>query len=178
MLALDERIEKTEDKWADATLDSVIQHLLRDHRAWRVKDFPTIESLFDRVADTNGSGRPSCLVSLRRAFYRLRAEMEGHMSQEENVLFPAILAAERQTEAGPARHPFQEPIAALVHDHDEDDQLLATIRDAAQGYQLPETADANLRILFRELQALEAAMHAHSRLESSILFARALRESA
>ena len=30
-------------------LDSLIEHLLRDHRSWRAKDFPLIQELFDRL---------------------------------------------------------------------------------------------------------------------------------
>jgi len=48
------------------------------------------------------------------------------------------------------------------------------MRQLARDYRLPDTADEKVRLLFRELEALEAAMHAHTRLESSILFARAI----
>jgi len=73
---------------------------------------------------------------------------------------------------------MQNPITMLEDDHDHEDRYLAVMRDAADGYQLPEGADENLRTLFGALQALEAAMHAHTRIESSILFTRALQLSA
>ncbi len=62
----------------------------------------------------------------------------------------------------------------LEEDHNHDEQLLADVRVAARGYELPEDASETVHTLFRMLQALEAAMHAHTRLESSVLFARAL----
>jgi regulator of cell morphogenesis and NO signaling len=180
MMAVSEQVTQVEKDWTDAPLKSLVEHLVRDHRSWRIKDFPLIQDLFDRIEDMAGSMQPSGLVSLRRAFYRLRAEMEGHMSREENVLFPAIVDAERQAGASPtpsksAFGSIRNPITMLEDDHDEDDRLLAAVREAAHGYQLPEPANENLRILFHELQALEAAMHAHTHLESSILFARALK---
>jgi iron-sulfur cluster repair protein YtfE (RIC family) len=64
----------------------------------------------------------------------------------------------------------------IEQEHDWEEERLEKMRQIARGYQLPEQADQKLRLLFRELEALEAAMHAHSRLESSILFARALAE--
>jgi regulator of cell morphogenesis and NO signaling len=161
----------------------LVEHLVRDHRSWRVKDFPLIQELFDRLEDTAGSMQPSGLVSLRRAFYRLRAEMEGHMSREENVLFPAIVDAENHAVVAGSAGPrpvfgsMQNPITMLEDDHDHEDRFLAVMREAAHGYQLPEAADENLRTLFGALQALEAAMHAHTRIESSILFRRALQLS-
>ena len=62
----------------------------------------------------------------------------------------------------------------IEQEHDWEAERLEKMRQIARDYQLPEKADQKLRLLFRELEALEAAMHAHSRLESSILFARAL----
>jgi regulator of cell morphogenesis and NO signaling len=179
MMRVSEQVTQVEKDWTEAPLKSLVEHLVRDHRSWRVKDFPLIQELFDRIEDTAGSVQASGLVSLRRAFYRLRAEMEGHMSREENVLFPAIVDAECHAVAGlPGPRPvfgsMQNPITMLEGDHDHEDRFLADMRDAAHGYQLPEAADENLRTLFGALQALEAAMHAHTRIESSILFARAL----
>jgi regulator of cell morphogenesis and NO signaling len=100
MTAVSELVTQVEKDWTEAPLKSLVEHLVRDHRAWRVKDFPSIQELFDQLEDTANSMQPSGLVSLRRAFYRLRAEMEGHMSREENVLFPAIVDAESHAVVG------------------------------------------------------------------------------
>ena len=62
----------------------------------------------------------------------------------------------------------------LEQEHDWEAERLEKMREIARDYQLSENANEKLRLLFRELEALEAAMHAHTRLESSILFARAL----
>ena len=97
------------------------------------------------------------------------------MSREEHILFPAILEA--QSEAEPAEKGFgsiRNPIGMMEQEHDWETERLEKMRQIARDYQLPENADEKLRLLFRELEALEAAMHAHSRLESSVLFARAL----
>jgi regulator of cell morphogenesis and NO signaling len=153
--------------------ESIIQHLLREHRRWRSKDFPLISHLFDEAQ--SAEGQPPCLKPLRTAFHRLCAEMEGHMAREEHVLFPAILEA--QTELRAAENGFgsiRNPIGMIEQEHDWEAERLEKMREIARGYRLPEKADQKLRLLFQELEALEAAMHAHSRLESSILFARAL----
>lgn len=181
-MAVSEQVTQIERDWTEAPLRSLVEHLVRDHRSWRVKDFPLIQELFDRIEDTAGSMQPSGLVSLRRAFYRLRAEMEGHMSREENVLFPAIVDAESHALTGsaglkPVFGSIQNPITMLEDDHDHEDRFLAVMRDAAHGYELPQGAGENLRTLFGALQALEVAMHAHTRIESSVLFARALQLS-
>ena len=161
----------TKDQTAPA--ESIIQHLLREHRRWRSKDFPLIAHLFDDAQ--SAEGQPPCLTPLRTAFHRLCAEMEGHMTREEHVLFPAILEAQaepQQTDKGFGS--IRNPIGMIEQEHDWEAERLEKMRQIARDYQLPEKADQKLRLLFRELEALEAAMHAHSRLESSVLFARAL----
>jgi len=62
----------------------------------------------------------------------------------------------------------------VEQEHNWETERLEKIREIAQDFELPENAHEKLRLLFQELEALEAAMHAHTRLESSILFARAL----
>ncbi len=134
-----------------------------------------IAHLFDEVQSVED--QPPCLAPLRTAFHRLCAEMEGHMSREEDLLFPAILRAESGVETLAAKPSFgsvRNPIGMVEQEHDWEAERLEKMREIARDYQLPEDANEKLRLLFRELEALEAAMHAHTNLESSILFARAL----
>jgi|SRR5689334_7863387 len=160
--------------WSQTSAVSIVQHLLREHRRWRSKDFPLIRNLFDE-AQSAAVAPPPCLAPLRNAFHRLCAEMEGHMSREENVLFPAILDSQTETEtAAKGFGSIRNPIAMIGQEHDWETERLEKMRELAEDYRLPEDAHEKLRLLFRELEALEAGMHAHTLVESSILFARAL----
>ena len=159
--------------WSQAPAGSIVQRLLREHRRWRSKDFPLIAHLFDEAQ--SAGGEQPCLAPLRSAFHRLCAEMEGHMSREEHVLFPAILDAQAQAEAAPKGFgSIRNPIAMIGQEHDWEAERLEKMREIAGDYELPENAHEKMRLLFQELEALEASMHAHSHLESSILVARAL----
>jgi regulator of cell morphogenesis and NO signaling len=158
----------------EVPLGRLVQRLLREHRRWRTKDFPLIAHLFDEAQAVEGV-QPPCLGPLQNAFYRLCAELEGHMNREENILFPAILEAQAEPETpAPGFGSIRNPIAMVEQEHDWETERLEKIRELAENYQLPENANEKLRLLFQELEALEAAMHAHTRLESSILFAQAL----
>jgi regulator of cell morphogenesis and NO signaling len=163
----------------EAPVGQLVQRLLKEHRRWRTKDFPLIAHLFEEAQSVEGAVQPPCLAPLQNAFRRLCAELEGHMNREETILFPAILQAqtEVQTESerpSPGFGSIRNPIAMVEQEHDWETERLEKIRQLAQNYQLPENAHEKLRLLFQELEALEAAMHAHTALESSILFARAL----
>jgi regulator of cell morphogenesis and NO signaling len=157
-----------------APAERIVQRLVREHRRWRSKDFPWIAHLFDEAQST-AADQPPCLAPLRNAFHRLCAEMEGHMSREEHVLFPAILEAQAKAQAAEKGFgSIRNPIGTVEQEHDWEAERLEKMREIARDYQLPQDADEKLRLLFRELEALEAAMHAHTHLESSILFARAI----
>ena len=159
----------------EAPVGHLVQRLLKEHRRWRTRDFPTIEHLFDEAQGAESTVQPPCLAPLRKAFFRLCAELEGHMNREETILFPAILQAQTGPETpSPGFGSIRNPIAMVEQEHDWETERLEKIRQLAQNYQLPENAPEKVRLLFRELEALEASMHAHTALESSILFARAL----
>jgi regulator of cell morphogenesis and NO signaling len=158
----------------EASVGQLVQRLLREHRRWRTRDFPLISHLFDEAQSVPGAEQPPCLGPLQNAFYRLCAELEGHMNREETILFPAILEAQNEAAKPAGFGSIGNPIAMVEQEHDWEGERLEKIRQLAQNYQLPADAPEKLRLLFQELEALEAAMHAHTRLESSILFARAL----
>jgi regulator of cell morphogenesis and NO signaling len=61
----------------------------------------------------------------------------------------------------------------MEHDHEQAMLHLDEMRDLTYGYDLPEDACHGLRMLYRELQALEADLHTHLHLENNILFPRA-----
>src|SRR6266496_1961847 len=93
MPTLEKHAEPVTPDCGEASTESLVQRLIREHRRWRSKDFPLIFHLFDEVQSADGA-QPPCLESLRKAFHRLCAEMEGHMTREEHVVFPAILDAQ------------------------------------------------------------------------------------
>jgi len=163
--------DSTTADWTPTSAGNIVQRLIQEHRKWRSKDFPTIAQLFEEASRPE-SEQP-CLGPLRAAFRRLRAEMEGHMKREESVLFPAILDAQGG-EHSKGFGSIRNPIGMTEQEHHWETERLDKMRELAGDYKLPENASEKLRVLYRELEALEAAMHAHSHLESSILFARAL----
>jgi len=168
MSAMENGALVTEDR-AEVSTEGLVERLVREHRRWRSQDFPLIAHLFDEIQHTGGA-EPPCVGPLRKAFYRLYAEMEGHMTREETVLFPTILCAQAGQNFGSIRN----PIAMMEQEHDWEAVSLEKMRSIAQDYQLPENAHEKLRLLFRQLEALEASLHSHTLLESSILFAQAL----
>ena len=123
-------MQTAEDQPAPLTqpVESIVQRLLREHRRWRSRDFPLIAHLFEEMQSPEVA-QPACLAPLRKAFHRLYTEMEGHMSREEQVLFPAILEAQTKTEASEKGFgSIRNPIDMLEQEHDWEGERLEKMR--------------------------------------------------
>jgi regulator of cell morphogenesis and NO signaling len=159
--------------WNSAPLAEVVREIVDRHHAWLHAELSLLDHLFALVAHSQEGIRP-----LERVFSQLKAELESHLGKEERVLFPAILRMETLRNAGKPvpRPPFgtvRNPISMMEHDHEQAMLHLDEMRDLTYGYDLPEDACHGLRMLYRELQALEADLHTHLHLENNILFPRA-----
>jgi regulator of cell morphogenesis and NO signaling len=116
---------------------------------------------------------PPELTDVRQVVTELRAELEPHLLKEERVLFPAIAALA----AGQTEFPFgpvERPIHMMVIEHDRAGELLARLRAASDGYQVPDDGCASYRSLYGRLAALELDTHVHIHKENHVLFPAAL----
>jgi regulator of cell morphogenesis and NO signaling len=165
------------ESWRTAKLQELIHHLKSVHRRWLEEELPGIDLLLDRAADSPAP--PETIAALRRAFTRLWHELETHIRNEENVLFPAIVELERRAESGePApRAAFgsiRHPIAILEREHETEAVLFQQLRRISAGYAPPQNAPETLQLLYGALKSLEMAEQRHSYLEDDILFQRAV----
>ena len=166
-----------EPVWANESLTALIRHIqARYHEPLRV-ELPRLDAMLDKVASRHGDHLPETLLPLQRAFKGLQAELLMHMTKEDRVLFPIIVALEagEPVPVADALHWIQSPIAAMEADHEEAGRALAFIRDVTGSFAPPEWACPTFRGLYYGLSQLEADMHLHVHLENNILFPRAAR---
>jgi regulator of cell morphogenesis and NO signaling len=164
------------EDWSSGPLERLIEHLSETHRFWRDRTLPRLDALI--AASPAGDSETS--AALRRVFCRLRKDLDDHMSNEEKVLFPAILAIARALAAGePApKMPFgsvRNPIAMVEQDHDIETRRWQAVRDLAGALARTASDQGPTQVLCKELAAFEASVQAHTQLETSVLFPRALR---
>jgi regulator of cell morphogenesis and NO signaling len=165
-----------EPSWSDASLTTLVQHIqTRYHGPLRL-ELPRLDAMLDKVVSRHGDRMPDVLLPLQQTFKRLQQELLEHMSKEDRVLFPVIVALE----AGDAPVPdaaawMQSPIAGMEADHEEAGAALAFMRQATNGYAPPDWACPTFRGLYYGLAQLETDMHLHVHLENNILFPRAAR---
>lgn len=153
-------------RWDDAPLDKLIEHILVTYHAPLKEELPRLELMAQKVLNAHEEKDPERFNELSALVTGLRAELEQHMANEENVLFPLILQGD-----GTAA---QVPIAVMETDHEKAGGVLRRLRELTNDFQAPPEACNTWRALWVGLGALEADLHQHIHLENNILFPRAL----
>ncbi len=152
------------DTWAEAPLREVVDHLLDRHHAYARSEVVRLGALLDECLSRMGDEAPPELVKVHGHFQHFRADLEGHLEQEERTIFPALLEG-GATEAGTWER-------QLTLEHAAVEELFQNIGTLLRHYEVPPDADPVLRSLILGLRDLEEDLHVHIFLENEVLFPR------
>jgi regulator of cell morphogenesis and NO signaling len=176
-------IEKSEPTtaerdWRNASLTELAQYIVDKHHAFTQAEINRLTDLIAKVVTAHGKNHPE-LARVQSIFEGLSQELRMHMMKEEQLLFPYI--ADMEEAARLKRRPpvamfgtVQNPVAAMIMEHEAAGQLLEKIREITNGYNVPPDACTSYRLLYQGLPAFEADLHQHIHLENNILFPRSI----
>jgi regulator of cell morphogenesis and NO signaling len=145
----------------------LVDHIERVHHAWVRESLPALLHFTARVAKVHGDGWPELRTVADRT-HALAIEIEDHMVDEEENLFPRVRAA-AVSGSDPLRL-TAEDLAHLEHEHDQAGALVREIRELTGDFTPPETACATWRAAYAKLEEFEADLHRHVHLENNVLF--------
>jgi regulator of cell morphogenesis and NO signaling len=151
--------EKADD-YQEWSADKLIDHIVSTHHTYVKSKLQEITDYAVKVARVHGERHPENIV-IRDSFIALADEMRSHMLDEETVVFPMIRSGSTE---------YRNHLAELEAEHEAAGSLMATIREASNGFTPPEDACATYRILYLNLKEFEADLHKHVHLENNILF--------
>lgn len=151
-------------RWDEAPVADVVRHILDHFHAPLYEELPRLESMARKVVRVHGEKDPERLGALLESFLHLKTELDTHLRDEEEELFPAILRGA----AEPAV-----PLAPFVDDHTRVGVELRRIRELTDDFLLPQGACNTWSALWHGLAALETDLHEHIHLENNVLFPRA-----
>ena len=167
-----------ERDWRSSSLSELAQHIVDKHHVFTQAEITRIRDLIAKVASVHGKGHPE-LDDLRFIFEELSAELKAHMAKEEEILFPYI--AEMEEAARFNRRPpapmfgtVQNPVAAMIMEHQAAGQALGKMREITKGYVVPPDSCASYQALYQALPDFAADLHQHIHLENNILFPRSV----
>ena len=158
--------QKGFDRWDEAPLEALIQHLLTRYHEPHRAEVPRLIEMARKVEQVHGE-KLACPLGLSAHLERMAQELESHMQKEEEVLFPLILSGRGAMAAM--------PVQVMEQEHRDHGENLARLRELAHDYSPPEEACGTWRALYLGLEELESELMHHIHLENNVLFPRALR---
>ena len=156
--------------WATMTVAALVDHLEGTHHQFLWAELPRLSALAEKVLSVHGERHPE-LTEIAAGYATLRADLEPHLTREEQVLFPMVREFSGAEMAPTHQHgSVSDPISALLAEHDTVGRLLARLRRLTNGYQTPADGCASYAALFAGLAELEADTHLHVHKENNVLF--------
>ncbi|HKL88948.1 MAG TPA: iron-sulfur cluster repair di-iron protein [Salinibacter sp.] len=157
--------------WTNASLGSLMDHIVETHHDYLRSELPRLEQLLSRVVQAHGSEVPWLDPTLE-VFQTLKLDLETHMMSEEERVFPSIRALTTDEDA-PGTDLDENGIDKMVREHDDAGTALERLRDLTNGFTPPAGACPKFRAALDGLDELETDMHQHVHKENNILFPRA-----
>jgi regulator of cell morphogenesis and NO signaling len=162
LAALEPLPSTTRVDWASAPISDLIAHIVDTHHAYLRQELPRLSRLFAEVARAHGGQRPE-LMEVSATFETLRAELEGHLDQEEERAFPVFEGAV----AGSLGL-----LELLEHDHADTGRLLERLSELTGGFDQAAAFCGTHRAALDGLRELARDTHEHVHEENNILFPR------
>jgi len=128
------------------------------------EELPRLESMARKVHRVHFDKAPEKFEAMLTTFLAIQSEIDGHLVEEEELLFPAMLSGSFDAATS--------PMAKIEAEHDVLGRLLEKLRAAAGDFVVPEEACNTWRSLWVGLEDLERAIHEHVHLENNILHPR------
>ncbi|BCS55365.1 iron-sulfur cluster repair di-iron protein [Geobacter sp. SVR] len=158
-------------------LPFLADYIVTTHHGYLNENTRQIAVYAHKIAEVHGAAHPE-VVEIARIFDRIAADMEAHLREEEEVLFPAIKRIDTARKGG--GEPETEDLALLRasldkldQEHDAIGEAVHAIRDLSKDYAIPDNVCNTFMVAYRKLKEFEDDLHKHVHLENNILFPKA-----
>lgn len=156
------------DNWS---LPELINFVVQHHHAYIRRVVPEIKQLTQKVCQAHGSDNAE-LFLLQKHFSELSGELLDQLLEEENVLFPTMLACYQNGQIDPTAADLLTPICTLEKKHDLTESRIDSIRALTDRYAVPSYACPTFRATYFILEQFDTDLTQHIHIENNILFPR------
>lgn len=159
-------------------LDLLADYIEKIHHRYVEDKAPILLQFLEKLCRVHGERHPE-LLEIHEHFRAAVHALENHFVKEEKVLFPFIRDMVIATRYGkPIEQPhfgtIQNPIQAMMVDHDAEGERFQTIEKLTQGYTPPADACNTYKVAFAMLRDFDDNLKEHIHLENNILFPSAI----
>ncbi|MBZ4034592.1 iron-sulfur cluster repair di-iron protein [Flavobacterium sp. 17A] len=159
-------------------LDLLADYIEKTHHRYVEEKTNVLLPFLDKLCKVHGANHPE-LFKINELFIGCAGELSQHMKKEELVLFPFVKRMVKTKEsdgilAQPSFGTVSNPIAMMMHEHDNEGERFREIAALTDNYNPPADACTTYRVTFAMLKEFEADLHKHIHLENNILFPKAV----
>jgi regulator of cell morphogenesis and NO signaling len=157
----------------------LVDYIIHVHHDYLRTTLPALKQSVDSFVNGHLKKYPH-LGPVRQVVFDLAAELEEHIEQEEESIFPYIKQISntynrKEVYGNLFVRTMRKPLAAIIdREHRRIADLLQELREKTNGYTFPDDACANHQVMYRKLQELDADLMQHKHLENNVLFPRAI----
>ncbi len=157
------------------TIGCTIDYIINNHHAYIWEAVPEIEKLIEQLTDAHCTTYPQ-LAMIRQKFSQFKTELEEHLRDEEEIVFPSFTKLEMSLKKHRRVDPkdYLDAIQWMEEDHILAGSSLKALRDLCDNYVALEDGNPGFRILCKQLRAFEFDMHFHMHLENNVLFSKVI----
>jgi regulator of cell morphogenesis and NO signaling len=160
-------------------LPTLAEHIVATHHAYLNEETPRIAAYARKIAEVHGERHPE-VIEIARIFSKISVDMEGHLREEEEVLFPAVKRIDAAVKEGGRPAPedvkaIADSLLTLGREHEAIGDAVHEIRRLSGSYALPADVCTTFALTYRLLKEFEDDLHRHVHLENNILFPKAAR---
>lgn len=148
-------------------------YIMNTHHKFVLKNLPELVFYTQKIADVHGDNHPE-LLEVAELFAKINEELLQHLKNEEEVLFPAIKAAE--IFASPqVKSTIISEVTRMQGEHEFAGGAMDKINVLTKNYLVPADACNTYRVSLKLLEQFEDDLHIHVHLENNILYPKALK---
>jgi regulator of cell morphogenesis and NO signaling len=145
----------------------LINYIITVHHQYVRQNLEPILNFLLKINSKHGE-RYTYIKEVITYFSRLGVELEHHMRQEEEIVFPLIMDIENLKGADNASG-LVSLINTMELEHNTAGALMEKIRMLTDNYYIPDHACTTFRLTMNLLQEFESDLHRHVHLENHIL---------
>jgi len=159
-------------------LDLLADYIEKTHHRYVEEKSQVLVAFLDKLCKVHGANHPE-LFRINELFIGCAGELAQHMKKEELVLFPFVKRMVKTKESDgvlsqPSFGTVSNPIAMMMHEHDNEGERFREIAALTNGYNPPADACTTYKVTFAMLKEFEEDLHKHIHLENNILFPKAV----
>ncbi|KHF38954.1 iron-sulfur cluster repair di-iron protein [Halalkalibacter okhensis] len=162
------------NNWEVAPYSQLIDYILTIHHTYLYNLLPELSTFVTKVYRVHGKTHPE-LEQVYQLFHTLKLELEHHLIQEEEKIFPKIKEYEKSHSLSYLKEVLK-TIDTLEMEHETTGTILKKIREVTNDYKLPEGACNTYTLTYLKFEELESDLFEHIHLENNILFQRLAKE--